>query len=232
LSNPKRRPRPLPRKSDLTEAMYRITQIEPQKKDENRVNVYLDGAFAFGLKREILLTHHLHEGDKISNRLIDEVLLSEEKSRAKEKALSLLSYHARSIEELKKKLLEKDFSERAVNHVIEDFCRVGLLNDKMFASDYSHSRMMQRPIGKRLLKQELVMKGISEEIAEKSVEEEYEKQTEEEVAESLIRKRLKRYGGEDPQKVRKKLSEFLFRRGFNWDVISSVLSEVEIENVS
>jgi len=215
----------------LTEVMYHITQIEPQKKHENRVNVYLDGAFAFGLKDEVLLKHHLHEGDKISDRLIDEVLLSEEKSRAKEKALRLLSYRARSVEELRKKLSEKEFSERTINRVIEDFCRVGLLNDKMFASDYAHSRMMQRPVGKRLLKQELVTKGISEGIAEKSVEEVYKKQTEEEIAGSLIQKRVKRYGGEDPKKIRKKLSEFLFRRGFNWDVISAVLSEVEIENI-
>ncbi len=215
----------------MTEVMYHITQIEPQKKHENRVNVYLDGAFAFGLKDEVLLKHHLHEGDKISDRLIDEVLLSEEKSRAKEKALRLLSYRARSVEELRKKLSEKEFSERTINRVIEDFCRVGLLNDKMFASDYAHSRMMQRPVGKRLLKQELVTKGISEGIAEKSVEEVYKKQTEEEIAGSLIQKRVKRYGGEDPKKIRKKLSEFLFRRGFNWDVISAVLSEVEIENI-
>ncbi len=215
----------------MTEVTYHITQIEPQKKHANRVNVYLDGAFAFGLKNEILLRHHLHEGDTISDQLIDEVLLSEEKARAKEKALSLLSYRARSIEELKKKLIEKAFSERTVNRVIEDFCRVGLLNDRTFASDYAHSRMIQRPVGKRLLKQELLTKGISEEIAEKSVEEVYEKQTEEEVAESLIQKRMKRYSGENPQKVRKKLSEFLFRRGFNWDVISAVLSRVEIHSV-
>jgi regulatory protein len=215
----------------LTEVMYRITQIEPQKKDENRVNVYLDGAFAFGLKKEILLEHHLHEGDTISDRLIDEVLLSEEKSRAKEKALRLLSHRARSVQELRKRLIEKEYSERTVDRVVEDFLRVGLLNDQTFASDFARSRMAQRPVGKRLLKQEIVLKGISEEIAEKSVEEAYGKQTEEEVAESLIRKRVKRYGGEDPQKVRKKHSEFLFRRGFNWDVISAVLSEVEIESI-
>jgi regulatory protein len=210
----------------LTESNYHITEIEPQKKNENRVNVYLNGSFAFGLKKEVLLQHHLHKGDQISDHLIDEVLLSEEKSRAKEKALRLLSYRARSVVELRKKLLEKEYSERTVHYVIEDFLRVGLLDDRAFALTYARSRMVQKPMGKRLLKQELLMKGISEEITEKSIKEAYDKQTEEEIAESLIKKRIKRYKGEETQKMKKKLSDFLFRRGFNWDVISAVLSKV------
>ena len=213
----------------MTETTYHITEIEPQKKYEDRVNIYLNGAFAFGLKKEVLLQHHLHKGDQISDRLIDEVLLSEEKSRAKEKALRLLSYRARSVQELRKKLLEKEYSERTVHHVIEDFLRVGLLDDQVFALTYARSRMVQRPIGKRLLKQELLRKGISEDIVDKSVEEAYGKQTEEQIAESLIKKRIKRYTGEAPQKMKKKLSDFLSRRGFSWDVISVVLSKISVK---
>jgi regulatory protein len=216
----------------LTGTTYHITEIETQKRNEDRVNIYLDGTFAFGLKKEVLLQHHLHKGDQISDHLIDEVLLSEEKSRAKEKALRLLSYRARSIEELRKKLLENNYSERTVHRVIEDLLHVGLLDDQAFAETYARSRMVQRPVGRRLLRQELLMKGIPEEIAEKSVEEVYNKQTEEEVAELLIKKRMKRYSGEEPQKIRKKLSNFLFQRGFNWDVISAVLSTVHIKNMN
>lgn len=207
---------------------YHITEIEPQKKNENRVNVYLDGAFAFGLKKEVLLQHHLHKGDQISDQLIDEVLLSEEKSRAKEQGLRLLSYRARSVQELKKKLREKDYSERTVSRVIEDFLRVGLLDDQAFADTYARSRVVLRPVGKRLMRQELLLKGISEDIAEKSVDEIYKKHSEEEIAESLINKRLERYRGEEPQTIRKKLSNFLSQRGFNWDVISAVLSKINI----
>ena len=70
----------------MGEVTYRITQIEPQKHSRDRVNVYLDGAFAFGLEKEVLLVHSLHEGEEITDQLIDQVLLLEERTRAKKKA--------------------------------------------------------------------------------------------------------------------------------------------------
>lgn len=209
----------------MKEVTYRITQIEPQKKNEGRVNVYLDGAFAFGLDEEVVLRHHLHEDDEITEHMIDDILLAEERTRAKEKALRLLSYRSRSVEELKKRLRERNFSERTVDRVIQDFLRVGLLDDKKFASSYVHSRMTQRPIGKRLLKRELLDKGIAHELAEEAVEEVYGVRSELEVATDLIQSRIRHYKGEEKKKAQKKLSDFLLRRGFNWDVITTVLQE-------
>jgi len=49
----------------MAEITYRITQIEPQKRREDRVNIYLNGIFAFGLNKEVVLKHHLHEGDEL-----------------------------------------------------------------------------------------------------------------------------------------------------------------------
>lgn len=207
----------------MVEVVYRITQIEQQKRHEDRVNIYLDGAFAFGLEKEVVLRHNLREGNELTESLIDEVLLSEERTRAKEKALSFLSYRARSVEELKKRLKDRGFSERTVNRVIDDFLRVGLLNDKEFALSFVHSKMVQKPMGKRLLKQELLLKGIQEEIAESAVEEVYGVRSEVEVARELIQRRIQRYQGDNDKKLRKKLVDFLFRRGFNWEVISEVL---------
>jgi regulatory protein len=208
------------------EVTYRITQIEQQKRNEGRVNIYLDGAFAFGLEQEVILQHHLHEGDKLSENIINEVLLSEERTRAKEKALTFLSYRARSVEELKKKLEEREFSERTIRRVIDDFLRAGLLDDRKFSSSYIYSRMIRKPMAKRLLKQELISKGIREDITEEAIEDGYGNRSEVEVARDLVLKRIRRYKQEDEKKIKKKLSEFLFRRGFDWEVIEIVLNEV------
>jgi len=211
----------------MAEITYRITQIEPQKRREDRVNIYLNGIFAFGLNKEVVLKHHLHEGDELKESVIDDILLVEERTRAKQKALALLSYRARSAEELRKKLKEKDFSERTINRVIEDFLRVGLLDDTKFASAFVHSRMTQKPMGKRLLRQELFSKGIDEETVEKVIDEVYGDRSELDVARELTRKRVKRYGGseEERKKKKRKLSDFLLRRGFDWEVITIMLQE-------
>ncbi len=208
----------------MCELTHRVTAIEPQKNRKDRVNIYLDGVFAFGLNQEVVLKLNLRPGDEIEERVIDEILLAEERTRAKEKALSLLSYRARSVEELRKRLKEKGFSDRTVEKVIEDFVRVGLLDDKKFASDYVHSKMIQKPMGKRMLREELFSRGIDEETAEKAIEEAYSERSEVDVARDLFRRRMKRYRGDDV-KLRKKLSDFLRRRGFDWDVINTVLQE-------
>ena len=214
----------------MGEMTYRITQIESQKKNKDRLNIYLDGGFAFGLAEEVALRHNLHEGDELTESVIDEILLAEESNRAKERALVFLSYRARSVDELNKKLKEKGFSERTICRVIDDFLRVGLLDDRKFALSFTHSRMEQKPMSKRFLQRELIQKGIEEEIVEQAVDEAYGGCTELEIAKDLIQRRIRRYKGD--VKAKKKLSDFLLRRGFNWDVISEVLQDIlwEVEN--
>jgi regulatory protein len=210
--------------------VFKITQIEPQLKAENRFNIFLDGVFAFGLEGEVLIRHHLHEGDEIAESVIDDVLLSEERSRAKKKALALLSHSARSVGEIRRRLLDADFSERTVERVIRDFVRVGLLDDRAFALAYAQSRLAQRAVGKRLLMQELLHKGIDEESAAAAAEGAYGTVSEIQMAKQLVERKKRSMASGDRRKMKQKLSDMLFRRGFEWDVISSVVQEAVWEN--
>jgi regulatory protein len=209
----------------MCDVTYKITQIETQKKDPDRVSIYLEGAFAFGLEREVILRHHLHEGDEITEHEIDEILLVEERARAKKKALSYLNYRARSTKELERKLLDKGFSERTVHRVIDDFSRVGLLDDSQFATAYVHSKMLQKPMGKRLLRKELWAMGIDEATIERTIGDVYGQRSEADVAREMVQKRMQRFTDIEPgsKKVKKKLTDFLLRRGFDWDVIAEVI---------
>ncbi|MBN2103987.1 RecX family transcriptional regulator [bacterium] len=202
---------------------FHITSIEPQKKYPHRRNIYLDNAFAFGLDEEVVLKHHLHVGDTLSEATIQHVLMEEEAVRAKKKALSLLSYRARSVEEIRDRLNQKGYDDRIVNSIVEDFLRVGLLNDESFASAYIQTRMIQRPASKRLLIQELKKKGVKESMAARVVTEGYGEKSEIEVAKSLIELRFKRFRRGDRLKNKKKISDFLIRRGFDWDIINELL---------
>jgi len=210
----------------MTGKSFQITQIELQKKNKDRVNIFLDGHFAFGLAREVVFKYHLHEGDSISEDLIKNVLIMEEKTKAKEKALNLLSYRARSVDEVKTKLKQRGFSEEVIEFVVKDLLDVGLLNDKTFAALYIGSRMAQKPMGKRLLRRELMLKGIDEEIIEQAIAAEYQDLSEEEIACQLIHNRIPQDQGADFIKKKKKITDFLFRRGFDWEVINTVIRKV------
>lgn len=218
--------KPPPRKPERSGANFRITSIETQKRDSSRVNVYLDGAFAFGLPKDVVIRQHLNEGDEIDEDLIANVLLQDELARAKQKALAFLSYRSRSIQELGSKLKTKGFSERTIIRVIDDFVRVGLLDDRAFAAAYAQTRMIQKPMSKRLLKKELMFKGVPESTANTAIEEIYGNQTELEVAVSLVRKRFAGKPDINEQKIKKRLSDFLARRGFSWEIISEAMREL------
>jgi regulatory protein len=207
----------------MEETVFRVTAIERQKRNQNRVSIFLDGVFAFGLDEEVLFRNPIHEGDGLSETFIDGVLLYDERVRAKAKALRLLSHRALTTDELRQKLLDREFSERTAERVIEDLSRVGLLNDEAFASSYVRSRMMQRPSSKKLLTLELKHKGIGEDAAGEAVEAAYGPQSEEDVAGALFRAKMAALKGEEPRKARKKAVEFLFRRGFDWELIRSAM---------
>jgi regulatory protein len=211
----------------MNEAVFRVTAIERQARNPARVNVYLDGAFAFGLDEEVLFRHPIHEGDDLSESFIDGVLLADERVRAKAKALRLLTHRALTSAELRDKLLDRDFSERSVDKVLEDLVRVGLINDASFAAAFVHNRMLQRPSAKRLLVVELLRKGLAEEDAGRIVDEAYGPASEAEVAATLCRRKLQTLQGGDPRKSRKKAVEFLFRRGFDWETIQGVLETAQ-----
>lgn len=208
---------------------YRITSIEPQKRNLNRRNIFLNETFAFGLDEEVVLKYHLHEGDTVSEETIQTVLFEEERVRARQKALSLLAYRARSKAEIRDRLSQKGYDQNVTDSIVRDLERAGLLNDSAFASAYVQTRMIQKPMGKRLLIRELLDKGISEPLALQAVEERYGSVTEPDVALSLIKPRLERYRREKPDAVRRRISDLLKRRGFDWDVIGEVMNWVRGE---
>jgi regulatory protein len=211
----------------MEEAVFRVTAIERQKRNPSRVNVYLDGAFAFGVDDEVLFRHPLHEGDALTESYIDEALLSDERVRAKGKALRLLGHRALTAGELRDRLEAKEFSDRTIRRVIEDLSRVGLLNDAAFAESFVHDRMTLKPCSKRMLVVELTRKGLSEEEAVRIVDASYGPASEAEVAAGLARKKARSLAGGDPLARKRKIADFLFRRGFGWDVSSEAIDAAE-----
>lgn len=201
----------------------KITKIEVQKKRKERVSVFLEGEYAFGLNGEVALKFGLKEGDRITQKEIDEILLQEEKKAAKNRALRFLAYRARSEKEVVDKLAEIGYDEKIITWVVSELKRLGFVNDEEFVRSFCNSKMTYKPMGERLLRQQLREKGINEEIIEKALEETYSEKNQVEIAKSLAERRKQQYKDLDWRKRRKRIADFLFRRGFNWEVIEEVL---------
>lgn len=203
-----------------------ITRIEPQKKNPKRRLIYLDDQFAFGLDQETVYRYGLKEGERLTQKRINEILESEQKRKAKETAFNYLSYRARSEKEIKEKLKKKEFPETIIDEVISDLKRLNLVDDFEFAALWIKDRLEHKPKGERVLKLELAKKGIKKEIIQKALEEFYpSKDNEIEIASELVSKRKKRYKDLDKRVAQKRLFSFLLRRGFSYEVAREVLSD-------
>lgn len=203
----------------------KITKIEVQKKKKNRRSLYLNDEFAFGLDAEVVAQFGLQEGDELTQEKINSLLLKEEKKRIKEKAYRYLAGRAHSEKELRTKLVQKGYDQGIVEDVISDLKAQNLVDDEAFALTYVRSRMVNKPAGQILLRRELWQKGIGEEIIEKALQEAYRDKDQLEVARELVKKRRTRYKDLDHSKRKKRLADFLVRRGFEWEVVKEVIEE-------
>jgi len=208
-----------------------ITRIESQKKNPKRISVFLNGEFALGLDQETLFKFGLKKGDILTQKKLNQILDSEKKRKVKEAALNFLSYRARSEKEIKDKLKNKGYSERVIDEVISDLKRSDLVNDNQFALNWIKDRLEHKPRGEKLLRAELSRLGIKEEFIEKTLAQVYPKENEIEIAKGLIKKRKRRYANLEPRLAKKRMSDFLLRRGFPYEVVKEILEDfLEIED--
>lgn len=199
-----------------------ITKIEPQKR-KDRVNIYIDGEFAFGIMEEIQYKYNLSEGMKIDKKYIDEVLMEEEQSKANDQALRFLSYRQRSEKEIIDKLKEKGFQEKIIENTLIYLREYKLVDDLEFAKAFMNDKIYLNKFGPERIKHELFKKGISQEIIQEVLDEdedEYHRGLE------LAKKKLPSYRKDDRNGKYRKLGGFLQRKGYSYDCIYKILREL------
>lgn len=195
----------------------KITALKLQKRNRNRVNVFLDGKFAFGLSR--VLAARLQTGQSLNPDDIADLQDQDKQEVAYQKALRYLSYRPRSEMEVRKNLLKGNIDPVVIEDVITRLHESGLVNDEQFTQIWIDNRNRLRPRGRRLLNIELRNKGIREEIIHQSLEE----LDEEALALQAAEKYLKRLEMLEWPDFRRKLYGYLARRGFDYAVIKSTV---------
>lgn len=199
---------------------YTITSLKIQERNKNRVNVFLDGEYAFGLAR--VVAGWLYIGQRISDEKIAELKKADEKEVALQRVMRFLSYRARSVAEVRRYLEKYKYSEEIIASILDRLQETGLLNDNHFAEAWVENRNEFRPRSKRVLKMELRQRGVEEEAIEKAIED----VDEEELAYQAALKQSRKLKDLDWQGFRKKLYEFLLRRGFNYETASITVRKI------
>jgi regulatory protein len=202
-----------------------ITALVVQKRNKERVNVYLDGEFAFGLA--MIEALKLHKGQHLGDDEIARLQVLDEIEVAHERALNFLSYRPRSAEEVRRRLREKKISETAIETVIERLERAGLLDDRAFTRFWIENREQFKPRGAQALRYELRQKGVPDAIIEDALSD----FDEQDAAYRAARAQVRRYAQADQQTFRKRLGDHLARRGFAYSTVRDVLDRLWADRV-
>ncbi len=198
-----------------------ITRLAPQQRDPERINVFLDGQFAFGLAAAIVEERGLRVGQTLSPDAIAALRARDEISKAVNKALVFLTSRPRSEREVRERLAQKGVEPPVIEAVLERLAGWGYVGDADFARYWVENRGANQPRGKRLLRQELWQKGVARETVDAVLGE--AEIDEAGAALTLARKRLHQLRALDEPTQRRRLSAYLQRRGYDYPTIKGAL---------
>jgi regulatory protein len=139
----------------------------------------------------------------------------------------LLAAKARSVEELRERLLEgRGATTAAVEAVIERLREYGYLDDARFAHSYASLRVQQRPIGRQRLQRDLWLKKIDKQTADAALDRVFAASPEDEMIDRAIEKRVRLRGKPKTRADAKKLFDHLLRQGFAFELVSEKVRAV------
>lgn len=203
-----------------------ITRVAQQKHDPERVGVFIDDEFAFGLTLEIAIREGLKKGVELSIEAQQALLNDEEGHRARAVALNYVDYQARTVEEVRRKLCKKGYNDVDSEDAIQYLLGYGFLDDEAYAKSYVRGRFAGSGYGPRRLRAELIRKGVSSSIIANALTELVKEVDLESKARQLAHRRWESLSREpDIRKRKKKLFDYLVRRGFDYHIVSRIVDE-------
>ncbi|MEZ4672382.1 MAG: RecX family transcriptional regulator [Anaerolineae bacterium] len=197
-----------------------ITALQVQKRDKQRVNVYIDGEFAFGLS--LIEAARLRKGQALSETEISTLRNEDEIQRAVDSAANFLSYRPRSVQEVRRNLTDKELPADVVEVAVSRLITMGYLNDEAFARYWVQNRDEFKPLSQRALRQELRQKGVADAVITEALAE----QDEFELAYRAASGQLRKLRGRTMREFKTKLGAFLQRRGFMYSTIQDVVVRI------
>jgi len=195
----------------------RITSLEPQVNNPERINLYVDGRFLLGVNAEIVLKMGLQVEQELLPEQLEQLRSEEAEQQAVDRALNYLSFRPRSREEVRRYLRRKETPPEIIEAALARLDRLDFVNDRAFAEFWIETRGQFNPRGAHALKNELRMKGVEREVVDELVDDEQD----EERALRAGRKKamsLVNVPNMDYARFRNRLGPFLQRRGFGYDV--------------
>jgi len=199
-----------------------ITAIKSQK-NKKRVNVYLDDVFGFGIDLDNFMLSHFKLNQELTQEEVEEIVKKAEFQKSLDKLIRFAMVRPRSTKEVKDYFRRKEVHESLHDELLEKLRHFELLDDAKFASWWVEQRIEFKSKSVRVIRQELLFKGIDRNIIDDALGETII--DEEKMAKQLLEKKSYKWKALPPREARQKKSQYLAGKGFGWDVIEKVVSQ-------
>lgn len=210
--------------------MNKITNIETQKRNEERVNIYIDNEFAFACYKEIVYKECLKKDMEVELERLRKIIEEEEFLKCKNSALRIVEKTYKTEKEMIDKLLQKGYEGIIIEKTIVFLKEYNFLNDEKYSLMYARDKSKIQ--GKNKIKYSLMKKGIDKDTIENTLES-MDNSVEEETAYNLAIKKYRILSKKenDKYKLNQKLIRFLLGKGYDYGLIKSVIKKVTNEEV-
>ncbi|HBO48223.1 MAG TPA: hypothetical protein DD614_00055 [Clostridiales bacterium] len=196
----------------------KITKLEVQKNDKNRVNLYVDDEFYSGIPAELVYLEHLKTGLEIDEKDLKKIIFENEKSKAMSRVTKYIGSSLKTQKQIRDYLRKKEYSDDTIEFVMSKLVEYNYIDDKKYAQAYVLT--YGKKYGKLKLISQLKIKGVSEEIIE-CVLEDNKVDSIESVASKYLKNKVMSY------EVSQKLFRFLYSRGYEFDEINSYINKLK-----
>lgn len=215
----------------------KLVKLEPSSRVEGRWLVWLEDGSLLRVGEGDVVSFSLYAGMELSEEQLEGLKQAQEKAKLKNKALTLLAARPMSQRELERKLSAKSPRKgesqegeeqrqqrrEMAQEVAQRMAQVGLVDDREYASTVVR-HYSRKGYGPAKIRDELYRRGVPREFWDEAME---ERDQGDDKLRALVEKKLR--GAAPTREELKKVSAYLARRGFGWEEISRVLSQVEQE---
>ncbi|MBQ8133243.1 MAG: regulatory protein RecX [Clostridia bacterium] len=195
-----------------------ITAVEERKKGMSAL--FIDGEYAVSIDTVTLISSGKKTGSDITDEELYELLEKSKINRAKEKALYLIEYRARTRKEIMDKLIPL-YGENAAELAVERLEELGLIDDEAFAREYAQQLLTKKKYSIKRASFEMQKKGIDRDLIDEILEE-LEPDSVEQIV-SLLETKYARYL--DDEKGRARAVNGLKSMGYSWYDIKEAMTE-------
>ena len=202
-----------------------ITDIRIDAKNPDRCTLFLD-RHQFGVvDSSLIATLGLRIGLEIEAEVLQKLIEAAGVTETKNFILHLLRNQSYSKQQLIDLLGRRECSERTIGTALAELEELGVLKGENYARSWVNRRLRFKPRGKRVLKRELVSKGIDQSTAD-CVLDTIDDKDESGMALKAARKQAVHYKSLLPHVAKRRMHDFLLRRGFDVDTIQRVINQV------